>query len=124
MTRNTVVRCGAPNRYNSNHNGALWFWPIDGPMTSLVNISDIEITDSSFAGITFWGTSQLTATYFNNIKITTAPYAMEVNSVNGQAYFTNVVASDLSKGGIYSCDAGFKLVQVSGNSGWSDSHCG
>jgi len=122
MARNTVNRCGAPNHDNTAHNGALWFWPQDGAMNSLVNINDTVILDSSYAGITFWG-SQLTNTHFNNITITMAPYAIEVNGLNGQAYFKDVVASRLTTGGIHSCDSGFKLVQESGDSGWSDTHC-
>jgi len=120
MERNTVIRCGAPNQVNDN--GAIWVWPADTAMNSLVNWTDISIIDSPFEAITFWG-GDLSNMYFTNINITGATYAILVNSAVGSSYFTNVVATNLSKGGIYSCDSGFKLVQVSGDRGWNDTHC-
>jgi len=76
-----------------------------------------------FESITFWGGATLSNIYFTNINITGGTYAVLVNGISGSAYFTNVVATNLSKGGIYSCDASFNLVQVSGDKGWNDTHC-
>lgn len=122
MKRNVIVRCGSPNRFNSAESGAIWLWPQEDAMNSLVNISDINIFDSPFEGITFWGTF-ISNMYISNVNINSATYAILVNSLTGKAYFTNVVATNLSKGGVYSCDSGFQLVKVSGDSGWDDTHC-
>jgi len=89
----------------------------------MVNISDITITDSSYEGISFWGPAAMSNMYIYNVNIDKATYAILVNSISGEAYFTNVVATSLSLGGVYSCDPSFKLVQVSGDSGWNDYHC-
>jgi len=122
VARNTAVRCGAPNRYNSNHNGAYWWWAEQAGITNLVNVSDLTISDSSYAGFTFWG-GEINNMHFNNVTFTGGPYAAEVNSAGGAATFTNTVATGLTKGGIWSCDPGFVLQQGAGCSGWSDIHC-
>eukprot|EP01120_Amphizonella_sp_Union-15-10_P005246 TRINITY_DN15991_c0_g1_i1.p1 TRINITY_DN15991_c0_g1~~TRINITY_DN15991_c0_g1_i1.p1 ORF type:complete len:511 (-),score=84.29 TRINITY_DN15991_c0_g1_i1:58-1590(-) len=119
---NVLVRCGSPNHSNTDHSGAIWLWPEQAPMNSEVDFNNITIIDSSFSGVTFWG-SQLTNTHFADVTIDTAPYAIEVRGLTGKAYFTNVVARNLAKGGVYSCDPGFQLVKVSGDSGWDDTHC-
>jgi len=62
--------------------------------------------------------------YFNQLNIDTAPYAIEVRGVNGQVYFTDVVAKNLSLAGVYSCDPQFVLDKVSGDSGWDTIKCG
>jgi len=122
FTRNTVVRCGAPNHDNTNHNGALWFWAADQGISGTVNITDTDIIDSSFAGVTFWG-SQINNINFSNVTINTSPYAIEVLGLSGSAYFTNVVAQKLTKGGVMSCDQNFKLIHGPGDAGWDDVHC-
>jgi len=122
FARTTSVRCGAPNRSNTSHNGAIWVWAEQAPMDAPVNIYDIEFLDSSYAALTFWG-GEVTDTHFTNITINGAPYGAETNSLTGQAYFTDVVATNLALGGMWNCDPGFTLIMVSGNSGWSDVHC-
>jgi len=122
FARNTVVRCGAVNSYNG-HNGAFWFWSDDGPMTGSVNVQDTSITDSSFSGVSFWG-SQIINMSWKNVTVSGAPYAIVVNNgLSGSASFTDVTAHNLSMGGVYSCNPNFKLIAISGDSGWSDVHC-
>eukprot|EP01088_Endostelium_zonatum_P016283 TRINITY_DN433_c0_g1_i1.p1 TRINITY_DN433_c0_g1~~TRINITY_DN433_c0_g1_i1.p1 ORF type:complete len:809 (+),score=206.82 TRINITY_DN433_c0_g1_i1:13-2439(+) len=120
MARNKVVRGGAQNQVKEN--GAIWIWPAQGPMGGLITYEGIEIDNSPFEAISFWGGS-VTNVHFNNVVVNGADYAVLVNSASGQAYFTNMVASNLRKGGVQSCDGGFKLVKVSGNRGWDDVHC-
>jgi len=123
LARNSAVRCGSPQRNPSNHNGALWFWAEQAGMDSLINVTELTVTDSTNAGFTFWGSS-ITNLYFYNVTFNGAPYAMETQGVNGEAFFTDVVAANLAKGGIYSCNPGFVFTKVSGCSGWDDVHCG
>jgi len=120
MARNTVVRGGAQNTVNQN--GAIWVWPQQGQMSGLVNYTQTSITNSPFEAITFWSGS-VTNVWFEDIQVNGADYAVLVNSASGQAYFKNVVASNLRKGGVQSCDGNFKLVKVSGDQGWDDVHC-
>jgi len=122
LSDSTLVRCGAPNRYNTGHNGALWFWSLDGPMDQQVTVKNLDILDSSYAGGTFWG-SQTSNINFSNINIDKAPYAFEVQSVTGQAVFNDVVAKSIEKTGIHSCQPNFKFVMQSGCSGWNSTSC-
>jgi len=91
-------------------------------MNAVLNVTDLQVVDASYAGITFWG-SKISQAYFSNVSFDTAPYAVEVFGVTGQASFTDTVAKNLAKGGIYSCDNAFVITSVSGNSGWNDTHC-
>jgi len=129
IARNTIVRSGTKNRANDAHSGAYWFWADQQPITVPIVVSDSNVLDSSWTGITFWG-SQITNITFNNITINGATYAAEVGNLAGQAViltgtstFTNTVASSLSYGGISSCDTNFKINQGAGCSGWSDVDC-
>jgi len=122
FARTTSVRCGAPNRYNSSHNGALWVWPEQGAMNDPVLFNDIEFIDSSYSAITFWGSS-LTDCHFTNITVTGGPHLGEVNSISGNAYFTDTVATGLTVSGLSTCDSGFTFVMVSGCSGWNTTCC-
>ncbi|KAL0480366.1 hypothetical protein AKO1_007158 [Acrasis kona] len=122
LADSTIVRCGAPNRWNTGHNGAVWFWSLDGPIDQKVTVRNLDILDSSFAGGTFWG-SQSSSIHFSDVSIDKAPYAFEVESVTGQAYFTNVVAKNIEKTGIHSCQPNFKFVMESGCSGWNSTSC-
>jgi len=123
FARNTVQRCGAPNRYGFDHNGAVWFWAEQAEMNGKVTFEDIDILNSSFAAMTFWGGS-ITDMHFDKIKIDTTPYVAEVRGVNGQAFFTNTVATNVEKAGIYSCNPGMVFNQGAGCSGWNSTKCG
>eukprot|EP01113_Clastostelium_recurvatum_P036210 TRINITY_DN5134_c0_g1_i2.p1 TRINITY_DN5134_c0_g1~~TRINITY_DN5134_c0_g1_i2.p1 ORF type:complete len:693 (+),score=134.51 TRINITY_DN5134_c0_g1_i2:143-2221(+) len=123
LARNTVIRCGAPNRYNTDKNGAMWFWAGDAPMNGIVNVTDIDILDSSYSASTFWG-SQISNMYFSRMNINTAPYAFSVRGVTGQIYVDNTIATNLTSKGVCSCNpAGFAIKAGPGNSGWDTQEC-
>jgi len=123
VARNTVYRGGAMDEYNpSAFYGAIWLYGQDGAMTGDIQISDIELHDSSFSAIHFYGAT-ITNVVFNNITIAGAgTWAIREES-GGSATFNNVVATKLGKGGQYNCGVSFKIIQGSGNSGWSDVGC-
>jgi len=123
FTRTTLIRTGSPNHDDSNHNGAMWFWAGDSPMTGTVNVTHIDIFDSSYAGATFWGSS-ISNVIFDEITIDTAPWAIEVQrQVTGSIVFSNTVATHLSSGGISSCATNFAIKLGSNTTGFSDVHC-
>jgi len=129
LARNTAIRSGTKNRANDAHSGSYWFWADQQPITAPIVVTDSDVEDSSFTGITFWG-SQINNITFNNITVNTATFLVEVGNLAGQpviltgnSYFTNTVGSKLSVGGISSCDTNFKVNQGSGCSGWSDTVC-
>jgi len=132
VSGNTLVRCGTKNRANDAHSGSYWFWADQQPITANIVVSGGVITDSTWPGVTFWG-SQIQNITFNNITINGATYAVEVGNLAGQqitlsgnSFFTNVVASNLSEGGQYQCQNSttnpFKINYGSGCTGWDDVH--
>ncbi|PRP87995.1 coagulation factor 5/8 type domain-containing protein [Planoprotostelium fungivorum] len=123
VSRSTFVRCGAPDRSNQQHNGALYVWPQQGPFKGGITFEDLEIYNSSFAGITF-SDGHMEGVQFNNISIVESPWAMELHSIAGSADLKNVVATDIQVIGVASCvgDA-FQLNDLGGNSGWNSTKC-
>jgi len=132
ITGNTLTRCGTKNRANDAHSGSYWFWADQQAITAAIVVSGGSIIDSTWPGVTFWG-STINNITFSNITIKGATYAVEVGNLagtpinlNGNAYFTTTVASGLSDGGIYQCqnstNTPFKINLGAGCSGWSDVH--
>jgi len=129
LARNTAIRSGTKNRANDAHSGSYWFWADQAPITAPIVVTDSDVEDSTFTGITFWG-SQINNVTFNNITVNIATFLAEVGNLAGQpviltgnSYFTNTVGSKLSGGGVSSCDTNFKVNQGSGCSGWNDTVC-
>jgi len=113
MSRNTVVRCGAPSRFGAWHNGAIWVWASQGPIRD-VTFSDTEIIDSSWSGITFWDNHS--EVVFRNVTIDTSDWAFELHGCSGYANLTDVVAKNIRVVGTASCvGESFKLNSISGN---------
>ncbi|PRP82597.1 coagulation factor 5/8 type domain-containing protein [Planoprotostelium fungivorum] len=113
MSRNVIERCGAPSRFGAWHNGAIWVWANQGPITN-VTFEDVEIYNSSWAGVTFWdGNSDVT---FKNVTVDTADWVFELHSCAGKAELTNVVARNIAVVGIASCvGGGFTFDDITGN---------
>jgi len=129
FARNSALRSGTRNRANDAHSGSVWIWADQQPITANIVYSDSDIQDSTYTGFTFWG-SQINNVTANNVTITLATYVAEVGNLagtpiilTGNSYWTNTVGSQLSGGGIASCDDNFKFNQGSGCTGWSDVQC-
>jgi len=123
IARSTFVRCGAPDRSNTQHNGALYIWPQESPFNGGITFEDLEIYNSSWAGITFTdGHSQ--KILLKNIKIVESPWAMELHSIAGSADLQNVVATEIAVVGVASCVGNaYVLNDLGGNSGWNTTKC-
>jgi len=123
VLRSTFHRCGAPDRSNQQHNGALYVWPQEAPFSGGILFEDLEIYNSSWAGITF-SDGHMEKVQFKNIKIIESPWAMELHSIGGSADLNGVVATQIDVVGVASCvgDA-FKLNDLGGNSGWNSTKC-
>jgi len=123
FARTTSIRCGAPDRNNAgDHCGAVWVWPQQAPMTDPVYFLDCEFVNSSYSAFTFWGSS-LSNCHITNVTVQGGPHVGEVNSLNGNALFTDTVATDLTSAGTESCDDGFQFTKVSGCTGWDTTCC-
>jgi len=119
--RNTVLRCGSAAHDNSSWDGAVWFWAQDSNIEGNIVVKDIEIIESSWAAILFWGAgTQIHNMNFSNITIDgTVTYAIEVQGPLGEASFDHVVAKNLRWGGLCNYEpTGFTIKYGEGNVGW------
>ncbi len=101
--------------------GALMFWADNGSISAPFTVSGDEIDNSQYAAISFDGGNPTGTIAFNGVNINGAEFAFstKVNSVTGSA--SNVTASNLSVGGLESCEGtqAWQITLGSGNTGWS-----
>ena len=80
-------------------------------------IRDVQIVDSTYAGVLLSWQKSIQQVTFENVSITgSGTYGIEIQSP-GSASFTNTVVSGSATGGLLN-NAGFVLNRVSGNSGF------
>jgi len=121
LSRNTLVRCGAPSRFSPNQdNGAIWIWGT--PNAKSIIAADLDIWDSSYGAFTFWN-GDVSNVVISRVNVNGGPYVMEVNSAGGTIPCDHVVVTNLTTnyGGIHSC-AGLIFKDNGGNSGWDMNH--
>ncbi len=103
--------------------GALMFWADNGSINAPFTASGDEIDNSNFAAISFDGGNPISTISMNGITINGAEFAFsnKVSTITGSA--SNVTASNLSVGGLESCEGSgsWQITMGSGNSGWSAS---
>ncbi len=126
IARNTIAR-GGNNALTLHFGvGAIWFYAVDAAMTGTINVSDLEIYDSTYEAIQFVGLKVSNLT-FNNVKIErTGTFAIQIQT-GGSATFDHVTAQGIGTQGIFSCQgSNFKLVDGKDNSGWNNGkpYCG
>jgi len=122
FARNTVHRCGSAAHDNSSWDGAVWFWAQDSNIEGIITVKDIEIINSTWAGILFWGAgTQFHNSVFSNITIDgTGTYAIEVQGPNGEVSMDHIVAKNLRWGGLCSYEpTNFVIKFGDGNVGWN-----
>jgi hypothetical protein len=125
VARNTTVRAGVLDPNWQFGVGAIWFDGRDGPMNNTINVTDLNLIDSSYEAIHFID-SQVTGVSFDGVTINGAgTFALQLQST-GSASFRNVVASHVGAAGIYNCmgGGGFTINRISGNTGWDSTFCG
>jgi hypothetical protein len=125
VARNTTVRAGVLDPNWQFGVGAIWFDGRDGPMNNTINVSDLNLIDSSYEAIHFID-SQVTGVNFDGVTINGAgTFALQLQST-GSASFRNVVATNVGRAGIYNCmgGGGFTVNRISGNTGWDSTFCG
>ena len=119
VKRNTLTRTGGlePN-WNSQF-GALWIYadPGSSDITTPVVVQDLDIADSTYAGVLVSYQKNVTGLRLDNVKITnTGTYGLEINSA-GSGTFSNTTVTGAPSGGL-SLAGGFTVNRGSGNSGW------
>jgi hypothetical protein len=129
VARNTTIRAGVLDPNWQFGVGAIWFDSRDSAMTATINVTDLDLLDSSYEAIHFIGNGPVTGVNFNRVLIDgTGTFALQLQT-GGSASFSNVVARNVGYSNpIYSClgQGAFTITQGSGNSGWftSSPYCG
>ena len=128
VARNTTIRAGVLDPNWQFGVGAIWFDGRDGAMNATINVTDLDLLDSSYEAIHFIG-SAVNNVHFNRVLIDGAgTFALQLQT-NGSASFTNVVARNIGYSNpMYSClgPNGFTITLGVGNSGWytASPYCG
>ncbi|MBN9389717.1 MAG: right-handed parallel beta-helix repeat-containing protein [Chloroflexi bacterium] len=123
IARNTLVRTGSYFPGLHFGVGAIWFYALDTPLSGNVNVSDLQIEDSTYSAIHLFD-QKITNITFDKVKIDkTGTFAVQVQT-RGSATFNNVTAQNVGFAGRYDCETGFTIREGAGNSGWNDFKCG
>lgn len=59
VSRSTFVRCGAPDRSNQQHNGALYVWPQQGPFKGGITVSPSPLHSLISVSLKIWRSTTL-----------------------------------------------------------------
>ena len=124
---NDLIRTGVLDPNWEFGVGAVWFWASDSPMTGTVNLSGLNILDSSYEAIQVIG-SGVSGLHFSNINIDgTGTFVLQEQSV-GAATFQNVTAAHVGVADVYNCQgpSAFAITDNGGNSSWNTAaqYCG
>jgi hypothetical protein len=117
VQRNTLIRTGGfePN-WNSQF-GALWIYADTSDITAPVTVRDMDIRDSTYAGILISWQRRIDNLTFDRVTVNgTGTYGIEINAA-GRATFNNTTVSGTPSGGL-SLAGGMEVVRGSGNSGF------
>jgi hypothetical protein len=122
IARNTIVRAGSFDYYNSWNfgTGALWLYALDGPISG-VSITSNQILDSNYEAIHFIGNNPITGVTLSGNTISGAgTYAVEVRDSSGSVSFNNTTVAGIGQSGspIMSCATAFTLGDGGGNGSW------
>ncbi|MBN1409402.1 MAG: carbohydrate binding domain-containing protein [Spirochaetales bacterium] len=120
VRRNTLIRCGADNsQQGRSYCGAFWIWCANQDIDANILVSDLDIYDSTYAGITIQGRKVLKSARFENILIKgVGTYGIHIMpTAEGKAVFTRVVVEDPRLDGLL--DKGnMEIVKEKNNKGW------
>ena len=136
---NELVRTGQYDPGFDNGSGAVLFYPLQGDMTSTVNVVGNTILDSPYEAFQFQNSNG-----YSGAAVTTPPTTgYSVSNVNivgnavhnvgtfvlqdqapGSAYVAGTYATGVGDAGVFSCGAGFTLMRGPGDAGWNSSTCG
>ena len=123
VSNNTIKYVGGYGDQGINQFGELMFWSDAGAISAPFTVAGDEIDNSQYAAISFDGGSDASTLALSGININGAEFAFsnKDNAVIGSA--SNVTASNLSVGGLESCEGtqAWQITLGSGNTGWSPS---
>ena len=104
ILRNTLVRTGSQDYYNSWNfgTGALWFYSLEAPMSATINVNDNVFIDNNYEAVHFIGDNAITNVSLNNNQIIGAgTYGVESRMTSGSVTISNTTVYGLGRGGTY-----------------------
>ncbi len=117
VQRNTLVRTGSREPNWAAELGALWIYADVHAIDAPVVVRDVEIVDSTYAGVLMSWEKSIQQVSFDRVSITgSGTYGIEIHAA-GSASFANTTVSGSGTGGLLA-DTGFTLNRGSGNSGF------
>ncbi len=120
VTRNTLMRCsGYENDYDYPR-GAIWVYAVKN-IDAAITVSDMQVIDSTFQGISIEGSGIIKNLIFTDIKIIKCgTYGIDIRSdAAGTATFNAVRVSEAKSGELVnSLDQNFIIKRGYGNMGW------
>ncbi|MHA6759072.1 discoidin domain-containing protein [Streptacidiphilus sp. PAMC 29251] len=124
---NDLIRTGVLDPNWQFGVGAVWFWASDSPMTGTINLSGLNILDTSYEAVQVIG-SGVSNVHFSNINVDGAgTFFLQEQSV-GAATFQNVTTAHIGVANVYNCQgpSAFAITDLGGNSSWNTAaqYCG
>jgi hypothetical protein len=117
VQRNTLTRTGSMESGWNAQLGALWVYANVHTIDAPIVIRDLEIVDSTFAGVLMSWQKSIQQVAFDDVSIAgSGTYGIEIHAT-GSATFTDVAVSGSGTAGLLN-DGGYTLNRVSGNSGF------
>jgi hypothetical protein len=117
VRRNTLVRTGGLEPNWNSQLGALWLFADTADITAPVTVRDVEIRDSTYAGILMTWQRRIENATFERVTVAgTGTYGIEINAT-GDATFSHTAVSGAPSGGL-SVSPSFTVNRGPGNSGF------
>lgn len=138
ISGNELVRTGQFDPWLDYGEGAIWFFPSGGDMSSTINIADNTILDSPYEAFQFENSAKgtgpaaldqpdtgntVTGVTFTNNTVTNVGTFVFQDQAPGSATVSGTTATGVGDAGILTCGSGFTLTQGSGNSGFASTTC-
>jgi hypothetical protein len=138
ISGNELVRTGQFDPWLDYGEGAIWFFPSGGDMSSTINITGNTILDSPYEAFQFENSAKgtgpaaldqpdtgntVTGVTFTNNTVTNVGTFVFQDQAPGSATVSGTTATGVGDAGILTCGSGFTLTQGSGNSGFTSTTC-
>ena len=138
ISGNELVRTGQFDPWLDYGEGAIWFFPSGGNMSSTINITGNTILDSPYEAFQFENSAKgtgpaalaqpntgntVTGVSITNNAVTNVGTFVFQDQAPGSATVSGTTATGVGDAGILTCGSGFTLTQGSGNSGFSSTTC-
>jgi hypothetical protein len=123
IARDTIVRAGSMNPHTRTPLGALWLYALDAPLSGVVDVRDVLVSDSTYAALHVYG-SAVRNLRLRGVRIDRAgTFGLQVQA-NGRATVSDVKATRLGAAGVYVCPSANTFRLVGRASGLRTRYCG